>query len=306
MTQAPTIPKNIFQTWKTKDLRQMIPAMREAIESNRRLHPDYLHEIYDDRDAREFIRREFPARVLKAYDTIKPGAFKADLWRYCILYKRGGWYLDIKMRLSQRLDSIKGFTPMTPVLVRDGRPRDLFQAVLAFPARHPFLENAINQCVSNIDKRYYGPNPLSITGPYMLGRLYDRMYGAGLIHPGVSSRGLMLQHDSAQHYKASILDDTGRVVMQSFRGYYEKRLTRGPNRYHAQWHERRVYGEKPRKSMPKQKVKQKPTQKPKPKVSSTRRKKSRQRIQKSYLTIRTSKRSNILSVWLKCKTGRGK
>jgi mannosyltransferase OCH1-like enzyme len=35
---------------------------------------------------------------LYAFDKLKPGAYKADLWRYCILYKKGGIYLDIKYR----------------------------------------------------------------------------------------------------------------------------------------------------------------------------------------------------------------
>jgi hypothetical protein len=32
-----------------------------------------------------------------AYDRLIPTAFKADLWRYCVLYKYGGVYLDIKL-----------------------------------------------------------------------------------------------------------------------------------------------------------------------------------------------------------------
>jgi hypothetical protein len=36
--------------------------------------------------------------VLNAFNSLVPGAFKADLWRYCILYINGGIYLDIKYK----------------------------------------------------------------------------------------------------------------------------------------------------------------------------------------------------------------
>ena len=49
---------------------------------------------------REFISKYFNKDVLEAYDTLLPGAYKADLWRYCILYKMGGIYMDIKYTLS--------------------------------------------------------------------------------------------------------------------------------------------------------------------------------------------------------------
>ena len=45
---------------------------------------------------REFIKNNFDLDILNAYDILKPGAFKADLWRCCILYIYGGIYLDIK------------------------------------------------------------------------------------------------------------------------------------------------------------------------------------------------------------------
>ena len=43
-----------------------------------------------------FIKSHFSKRVLYAYDKLIPGAFKADLWRYCIIYINGGIYIDIK------------------------------------------------------------------------------------------------------------------------------------------------------------------------------------------------------------------
>ena len=89
----PVIPLNIFQTWHTKKLP---PLMENAVNKIKLLNPRFNHQLFDDYDCREFIKKNFTLEILNAYDSLIPGAYKADLWRYCILYKLGGIYLDIK------------------------------------------------------------------------------------------------------------------------------------------------------------------------------------------------------------------
>jgi mannosyltransferase OCH1-like enzyme len=93
LTQNSTIPLNIFQTWKTKELP---PKMQECVNNLKASNPEFTHYLYDNNDCYEFIKNNFDKDVLDAYDNLIPGAFKADLWRYCVLYKNGGVYLDIK------------------------------------------------------------------------------------------------------------------------------------------------------------------------------------------------------------------
>ena len=89
------IPLNIFQTWHTKKLP---PKMFNSIQVIRRFNPRFRYYLFDDNDCREFIKKNYDSDILNAYDSLIPGAFKADLWRYCILYKMGGIYLDIKYK----------------------------------------------------------------------------------------------------------------------------------------------------------------------------------------------------------------
>jgi mannosyltransferase OCH1-like enzyme len=86
------IPLCIYQTWHTTNLP---PKMQQAVNTIKAHNPEFQHFLYDDNMCREFIRNNFPEDVLRAYDLLIPGAYKADLWRYCILYKKGGIYLDI-------------------------------------------------------------------------------------------------------------------------------------------------------------------------------------------------------------------
>ena len=91
---TPIIPLDIYQTWTTKDLP---PKMRERVEILKRQNPRFTHHLYDDNDCREFIRTHFRPDVLAAYDSLIPGAYKADLWRLCVLFIHGGIYMDIKL-----------------------------------------------------------------------------------------------------------------------------------------------------------------------------------------------------------------
>ena len=75
------------------------PKMYNCVQSNLLLNcvgVDCIHYLFCDADCREFIKNEYPPDVLMAYDRLIPTAFKADLWRYCVLYKYGGVYLDVK------------------------------------------------------------------------------------------------------------------------------------------------------------------------------------------------------------------
>ena len=82
------IPRDIYQTWFTKDLPQ---KMRERVELLKKQNPRFNHYLYDDNDCREFIKNNFKPDVLNAYDSLIPGAYKADLEIMHSFYK--WWYL---------------------------------------------------------------------------------------------------------------------------------------------------------------------------------------------------------------------
>ena len=93
MTDSQEIPLKIFQTYHTLHLpEQMRACVNKLIHNN----PEFTHHLYDDTMCREFIKRNFQDKVVRAFDMLNPGAYKADLWRYCVLYIHGGIYLDIK------------------------------------------------------------------------------------------------------------------------------------------------------------------------------------------------------------------
>ena len=97
------IPLCIFQTWSTLNLP---PKMNLNMEYLKLQNPEFTHYLYDDYMCRDFISKNFDNDVLYTFDKLKPGKFKADLWKYCILYKNGGIYLDIKYHCTNNFKLI--------------------------------------------------------------------------------------------------------------------------------------------------------------------------------------------------------
>ena len=85
------IEKNIYQTYKTKN----IPGfMEELISELKDKNPGYTYSLFDDNDIQQFINENYSKDVQQAYSKLHVGAAKADLWRYLVLYKNGGVYID--------------------------------------------------------------------------------------------------------------------------------------------------------------------------------------------------------------------
>jgi mannosyltransferase OCH1-like enzyme len=87
------IPLKVYTHWHSK---QLLPKMSENYTKLKNENPELEFFLFDENDSREFIKNNFNSEVLNAYNKLLPCAYKADLWRYCVLYINGGIYLDIK------------------------------------------------------------------------------------------------------------------------------------------------------------------------------------------------------------------
>lgn len=202
-TETSIVPLILYQTWHSKKLP---PKMAECVERLTRDNPEFEHRLFDDADCRAFIRDNYDANVLDAYDRLVPGAYKADLWRYCVLYKTGGVYLDIKFQCEPGF-SLMELTKETETFVLDrpygdlsmplevnlavinannfydqlpkytegmwkNRQIGLYNAVMATIPGNPVLYECIEQIVKNVKNEYYGHGCLYPTGPGLLGEKY--------------------------------------------------------------------------------------------------------------------------------------
>ena len=152
------IPYVILQTFKT---RHVPISMYNAIHSWIDKNPEYSHEFFDDDRVADYIKSDFPcenfqfsrAELLRAFQAIKPGAGKADLFRYLIVFDKGGVYMDVD---TFCLNPLRTFLRGDDhVLTGIGQRGDFHQWGLIYVSRHPFMRRAIENTVFNILNRRF-------------------------------------------------------------------------------------------------------------------------------------------------------
>jgi len=221
------IPLNIFQTWHTKTLP---PLMYNAVNKIKLINPKFKYCLYDDNDCREFIKNNFPEDVLYAYDTLIPGAYKADLWRYCILYKEGGIYVDIKYKPFNNFKFINLTEGEHWVLDIDGQ--GIYNALIVCKPENHILLQAIRQIVENVKNRFYGTSCLEPTGPHLLAKYFNQS----------QKNSFDMKHDFINNFNNRFVYFNNYVVLKSYNGYLEEHQhSKKVEHYSHLWNSRKIY-----------------------------------------------------------------
>uniref|UniRef100_A0A6C0K1Y0 Glycosyltransferase n=1 Tax=viral metagenome TaxID=1070528 RepID=A0A6C0K1Y0_9ZZZZ len=153
------IPRIVYQTWYS--LQSIPEVYRERMEANKKMNPEYQFVLMDDQDMDDFFEGVAES-VRMAYHRINPryGPARADLFRYVLLYQRGGIYLDIKVRCRVPFREWIGSEDQGLLSYWDGLyyNRDVLKNQegeiqnwnLAFVAGHPALKEVIRECCRKI------------------------------------------------------------------------------------------------------------------------------------------------------------
>lgn len=233
------IPKQIFLTYKSdyKDLHQVI---KDNIDNTKRINPGYQVRYYSNDDALNFIKQEFP-EYLDDYNTLVPGAYKADLLRLLLLYRYGGVYNDIGHVYLEPLSTFISNESLVVCKDMDTWPKHyLHNAFIASVPKHPVIKEAIDVVTEHIRSRYYGNTFLDPTGPGAFGKAFNRYFKRSEkeeIHVGMFRSDIkVLNHPGGFIEK---LD--GKVIKTKFDNYYEIAYPGNKGRYHELWNDRKIY-----------------------------------------------------------------
>lgn len=193
------IPFVIYRTWKNNNLNEQFKHAWETTDKN---NPEFKQILYTDVDVNNFIN-EFKYPGLKeAYNRINPrfGAAKADLFRYAILFRYGGFYMDIKTytkcSIKDKLGNNDSFLLSKWEGIKYRGDADVFgtegytfaeksgeweQYWLACESNHPIMKAILDKCIQNINhpntnkllthsiSGAYSPEEIFITtGPVMM------------------------------------------------------------------------------------------------------------------------------------------
>ena len=90
---------NVSQIFLSDSDAELSPFLKHATGTVQGAFPNADYQLYNKETLRNFISENYGESVVSAYDCLKPYSYKADLGRFCLLNKLGGWYLDIGVRM---------------------------------------------------------------------------------------------------------------------------------------------------------------------------------------------------------------
>jgi len=222
------IPLNIYQTWHTKELPHNMSIHSQLIKKN---NPAFNYFLFDDDDCREFIKNNFSDDVLNAFDSLIPGAYKADLWRYCILYKNGGIYLDIKYTFVNNFKFIN--LTEKEHLVMDIGNNGIYNAFMVCLPGNELLLRAINKIVENVNNKYYGDNFLDPTGPIMLYKIITNYEKCNMID---------MKHNHHTKLGNKYIFFNTILILESYNNFsYEYNNNKKTEHYSLLWNNKNIY-----------------------------------------------------------------
>jgi hypothetical protein len=170
------IPKKIYQTSATYNLST---DCLKTIDTIKDFNPDYEYYFFDDNDIYNFMLTHYGenSNEINALNWLEPGAYRADLFRYCILDKQGGIYADCKQVWRTGFDSILK-SGHDYYYVKDLIDHMAYNALMLTVSNSIPLQLAIQRIIHNVKhKLYIGVNHmrhLGITGPSLLGPLLEK------------------------------------------------------------------------------------------------------------------------------------
>lgn len=208
-------------------------------------NPGHAYYLFDEHDNHEFIKRRFGDRVHSAYRRLIPGAYRANLWRYCVLYVFGGIGVDLDCICVSSVDNF--LEDDTELLITVDRPiiapHMLYSSFIAVVPNHPVMLDCVNRIVSIIESGKVPPLCYDISNSGQLGMAVN-MYlgraerasfaGMGGIITGTKIKLLVFDQtsnciiDSATKLKLSVEKDACPVLT---RIYDEEKKRIGSIRY---------------------------------------------------------------------------
>ena len=230
------IPKIIYKTG-IDDYRNIHDDVYNVFSETIKLNPEFKINYYSDKDSRDFIKNNFESEILLTYDKLIPGAYKADLFRYCILYKNGGIYSDLTQRFTIPFNKLIDLEKDNLYLVKDiehykingdGYSKGIQISFMASRPGNEIFLKAIKQIVKNVNDKFYGDNPLHPTGPtlfYNILQDYKGEYKIELKETG----------------KNKIVNSKGETVIISKINNHQSVILRNRDHYTTLWRNRRIY-----------------------------------------------------------------
>jgi hypothetical protein len=211
------------------------------------------HTLWLEDDIVKLLQDKYDPKVLAAYQSLVPLAYKADLARYCIIHSFGGWYVDLFVTIND-LKTLDNFEQDTEAIIfremlvpPGGSLLSILNTIFWFKSPgHEVLANLIDSVVDNVLNNRYGAHPFSITGSMVFGKevaLYELKNPSMPFLVGECS----MVDGTPTHQISSVLDhnpfviSTRRKIEEDISSEVPTGYEVHPNNYYRMWFNRSVF-----------------------------------------------------------------
>jgi len=224
------IPKIIIQTAKDIDCNL---AQYNSIMSFIELNPEYEYMFFDDTACYNYIKNNYNQQVLDAYNNLIPTAYKADLFRNCVLYKIGGCYFDIKQINRVPLREIINKDDDL-ILCDDIQLKAFYNALIICTPNNITIKKVIDKIILNTQNKFYGNCALCPTGPCLLYNVIPN-YKADLSN----NFNFLFYYYKIRHKGYIYSKKLKKIICNTaYRNYYKKD---NKNYYSNLWNNKNIY-----------------------------------------------------------------
>jgi len=138
------------------------------------LGPKYSFHYYSDTEADHYMATKCP-EYYALHQCFIPSAYKADVFRYCVLLQEGGIYLDNDFALLVRPEELydedcQGLYLMAEYNGDVGRSVRLWTGFMISSRNQTMWRCMLDAISDNIVRKYYGDDPVDVTGPGLLAK----------------------------------------------------------------------------------------------------------------------------------------
>jgi mannosyltransferase OCH1-like enzyme len=156
------IPKLIHLIWVGSPFPK---KYQKFLESWRSFHPDWTIRLWTDAEVEDFHMEN-----KQAFDEASNKGQKSDIWRYEILYRYGGLYVDTDFQCLQSFDDLHKSCEFYAGCIGLDQPW-VINALIGAKPNHPLMRACIDRLELFSKNPYDFEKIMDETGPYYLTRI---------------------------------------------------------------------------------------------------------------------------------------
>ncbi|MBU2977229.1 glycosyltransferase [Alteromonas sp. C1M14] len=167
------IPRRIIQF--CHDKTSLPNELRNAANNTRRSQWFYDYRFFDDESVVAFIRQHYCTDTLNLYQNNHIAASRCDMARLLILYKLGGFYVDLSMEIKSSLSLFRKNDlvllqrdDMAVKANRDPADAHCTNSIIGVPPESAYIEKCLMLMRQRLRSRKYNFDVIQATGPGIL------------------------------------------------------------------------------------------------------------------------------------------